>query len=207
MKAPISIKHKGEIIKGTVPTDWASISLKQFYQFTNWALEHPKTRDSVRMYEIMTGIPYDVLVAVKDSKVTTEIDSLIGFLWENPEDAKLHKYPVPKSIRMLQGIHIKDIEVPKQIEIKQLGQSMTIALHFENLKKELKDSVEFEMHRASDIIAIIMFQELTGSDDFNIDTALMYRYRILELPATIAVPLAVFFWNHYIDLTSVGKSN
>lgn len=205
MRAPIKIEDKGQIYKGSVPTSWDDITLKEFYKFSEFSLKPRK--DFIQFYADMTGIPYEILYKSREGSVQTSIDALTAWLWQNPGDAELHKRPVPKTFKILIGIHEKIVTVPKNLELKQLGQKYAISYYFQELKKTVKSQTEFALERAAGIIAIFMFQEFTGKEDFNLEEALLYKWRIMDLPATQMIPLSVFFWNHFIELARSGPNN
>tara|TARA_R110000803_G_scaffold52326_1_gene107708 strand:- start:13225 stop:13836 length:612 start_codon:yes stop_codon:yes gene_type:complete len=203
MRAPIEIKTKdGESHHAKVPTLWSDITLKEFYDWTRWSMKSKGSRDPLEFYSIITGLDIEILAKVREASTQVTLDAFTRFLWKNVEDAKLHLYPVPETIRIQVGIHHKTITIPKKIELKQLGQKMAIGLHFSELKKTVKDPVEFQLQRSAGIIAIFLYQEITGrsmDEDFDLDVALLYVHRLSDLPAVEMVPLAVFFWNHFIE--------
>lgn len=205
MRAPIKIKTKDETYNGTVPTTWDDITLEEFYTFSKFAMKTKK--DFVQFYADMTGIPYEILFKSREGSVQTSIDALLSFLFKDTKSAQLEKRRIPVTFKILIGLNKRLVTVPRNLELKQLGQKYALTLHFEDLKKTIKDPVDFQLHRAAGIIAIFMFQEFTGKADFDLDQALLYKWRVMKLPAVEMVPLAVFFWNSFISSASDGVYN
>lgn len=206
MSAPIEIKTKEKTYQARVPTSWSEVTLEQFYKWAAWA-EQKTNRDWIKFYEIFTGLPYEILAQVRVGSIIETLDAWLEFIFKNTKDAELHKYPVPEFLEMTIGLHKKSMRVPRQIEQKQLGQKYALQLAFEELREAHKNEPEYQLERAAMAIAVFMYQEITDSQDFNLEFAKTYIPRIKKLPADKAIPIAVFFWNSYMELRRHGANN
>jgi len=201
MKAPLSIRSAGHKIKFSLPTSWDDVTLREFYDFTKWAIKEPK--DMVELYAMMSGIDYETLCNVSEQSAVTTFDVCLQFLYDGKLD--ITKLPVPETVQIMNGIHKKDIEVPKELVFKQLAQRLIVNQQIDKITNlEEFDPIGWQRERAVICIYVMLWQELTGLDKFDLDKAMKFEEAILNMPCTQAIPLAVFFWNRLNGSTSNG---
>lgn len=184
--------------KASIPASYSEMTLGQFTALTQ--LQDPNDYSAV--LEILSGIKSKLWNDAELNSVN--IAALNASLAWLSTKVDWSAYPVVDKVTLGE----KEIQVPKKIELKTLGQKMAFDRFVtHNIQANGEDSGTLPAQLLTDAIAIYLQPEYTG-EKFNSDKLGQVKELVDKLPVTTAVPLAAFFLKKLIGLRNVKlKSN
>jgi hypothetical protein len=162
------IRYEGDKIKGTVPSSWEELTVKQ------WAALRPENRD-LEIVSILSGIDLEILENTKGD-LSPVVEMVYKALADMPSDLK----DLPRQAITIMG---KRVAFPKNLDFTRYGQKA--------LTKNLLRDAEDMRAIIADVFAIYAQPSIDGKFDSN--NLEPIKKAIEAMPIIQVLPWVIFF--------------